>query len=74
MEFGSDDDWKAWGKRDPLWAVATHPGKERGGSAPWTDDEFYAAGVEEWAALEKIWTRYGRPQAPAPRSAAVRGG
>ena len=60
MDFDSDKDWKAWGKRDPLWAVATWPGKEAGGKDPWTDEAFYAAGAAEWQAISKQWTRYGR--------------
>ena len=61
MEFDSDRDWKAWGKKDPLWAVATLPGKQRGGRDPWTDEAFYKAGAGEWEAIRKVWTRYGRP-------------
>ena len=42
------------GKRDPLWGVATWPGRERGGANPWTDDEFYALG-SDWLGYQDRW-------------------
>jgi SAM-dependent methyltransferase len=40
--------WSRLGRRDPLWAVLTHPAKERGG---WVPEEFFRAGVDEVEAL-----------------------
>lgn len=37
-------EWRAWGKRDPLFGVATQPGREKTGATPWTDEESLATG------------------------------
>jgi SAM-dependent methyltransferase len=58
----SNIEWKEWGKNDPLFGVATWPGKQIGGSAPWTDDEFYELGRSDWAVFEKEWKTYGLDQ------------
>ena len=58
-EPGSNIEWKEWGKNDPLFGVAAWPGKQKGGSAPWTDDEFYELGRADWAVFEKEWENYG---------------
>jgi SAM-dependent methyltransferase len=55
----SDRDWERWGEIDPLWSVASWPGKEAGGAAPWTDEEFYATGKEDWSLYLQCWERYG---------------
>lgn len=54
----SNAEWKAWGKRDPLWGVASHKGRERGSANPWTDDEFYALG-QDWTMYERVWRAAG---------------
>src|SRR5690242_16045210 len=55
----TDAEWKAWGKRDPLWGVASHKGREKDGANPWTDDEFYALG-EDWTRIyERAWRTRG---------------
>lgn len=56
----SNAEWLEWGRRDPFWAVSTLPGRERGGVNPWTAEEFYAAGREDWNVLRSLWDRYGR--------------
>ncbi len=33
-------EWRLWGKRDPLYGVATWPGREKDGKHPWIDSEF----------------------------------
>jgi ubiquinone/menaquinone biosynthesis C-methylase UbiE len=38
--------WTAFGERDPLWAILTVPGKERGG---WETEEFFRTGQREIA-------------------------
>lgn len=55
----SNLEWKEWGRKDPLFGVAAWPGKQKGGEAPWTDDEFYALGRSDWAVFEKEWAAYG---------------
>jgi ubiquinone/menaquinone biosynthesis C-methylase UbiE len=47
-------EWKAWGKKDPLWGVANWAGRERDGSNPWTDKEFYELGAD-WLDFERAW-------------------
>jgi SAM-dependent methyltransferase len=56
---GSNIEWKRWGRKDPLFGVAATKGKERGGAAPWTDEEFFATGQRDWAAAYPRWRRYG---------------
>jgi hypothetical protein len=51
--------WKEWGRNDPLFGVAAWPGKQKGGIAPWTDDEFYELGRRDWEIFKKEWKTYG---------------
>ena len=55
----SNAEWKEWGRRDPLYGVAAWPGRERGGSRPWTEDEFYATGAATWLGYRSHWEHYG---------------
>lgn len=55
----SNIEWEKWGERDPLYAVATWAGKERGAPNAWTDDEFYEIGRSDWADFLKQWQHYG---------------
>jgi ubiquinone/menaquinone biosynthesis C-methylase UbiE len=55
----TNEEWKNWGKADPLFGVATWPGKELGGPLPWTDEEFYELGRRDFADFLRVWTRYG---------------
>jgi ubiquinone/menaquinone biosynthesis C-methylase UbiE len=55
----SNIEWKKWGERDPLYAVATWKGKDRESSEAWTDDEFYELGRSDWADFVKRWQSYG---------------
>lgn len=55
----SNIEWKKWGERDPLYAVSTWAGKERGGPHAWTDDEFYELGRSDWSDFRKHWAGYG---------------
>jgi ubiquinone/menaquinone biosynthesis C-methylase UbiE len=61
--MNSDRDWERWGRIDPLWSVATWPGKQRGGAAPWTDEEFYATGAADWRMYLGHWERHGLDRA-----------
>lgn len=55
----SNVEWKAWAKRDPLFAIATIPEKDKDGAKPWSDDEFYALGKSDWDDFHKRWSYYG---------------
>ena len=47
------------GERDPLYAVATWQGKERGTPNAWTDEEFYQLGHADWSDFLRHWQHYG---------------
>ena len=55
----SNIEWKIWGERDPLYAVATWQGKERGSPNEWTDQEFYDLGRSDWEDFLRHWQHYG---------------
>ena len=59
MDLRTNSEWLEWGRRDPLWGVANWRNKNVGGSAPWTDAEFYALGESDWRDFEEHWRRYG---------------
>src|SRR6266550_754074 len=52
-------EWKAWGARDPLFAVAGKEGKEVAGATPWTVEEFLAMGAADFADVHRHWEHYG---------------
>jgi ubiquinone/menaquinone biosynthesis C-methylase UbiE len=58
----SNIEWKKWGELDPLFAVSTWPGKERGSHNAWTDEEFYQLGRLDWADFLRHWQQYGLNQ------------
>jgi ubiquinone/menaquinone biosynthesis C-methylase UbiE len=55
----SNIEWEKWGEHDPLFAVSSWQGKERGSPNAWTDAEFYELGRSDWADLLKHWRFYG---------------
>ena len=55
----SNIEWRAWAKKDPLFAVATCPETERDGENPWTDEAFYALGCSDWEDFHSAWRHYG---------------
>lgn len=55
----SNSEWIFWGEHDPLYAVATRAGREREGSAPWTEQEIADMGRALFAAVERHWRHYG---------------
>lgn len=55
----SNIEWTAWARRDPLYAVATTPDRDKGGATPWSDQEFYAIGKTDWEDFRQRWERYG---------------
>jgi SAM-dependent methyltransferase len=58
-KIASNTEWKVWGRLDPLWGVASWPGRERDGATPWTDEEFYALG-SDWHDFDSAWRKCGR--------------
>jgi ubiquinone/menaquinone biosynthesis C-methylase UbiE len=55
----SNQEWQAWGEKDPLFGVIPQPGRERNGATPWTDADFYQTGRSDWEEFLKRWRRYG---------------
>ena len=55
----SNREWIQWGKSDPLFGVASWPGRERGGVQEWTDEEFYQLGKSDWSDFMSRWVVYG---------------
>jgi len=55
----SNQEWKEWGKVDPLFAVASWQDRNKQGNNPWTDEEFYALGQSDWADFFAQWQQYG---------------
>jgi ubiquinone/menaquinone biosynthesis C-methylase UbiE len=47
-------DWRAAARIDPLWAVASWPGKR----GAWSPDEFYALGESDWQDVLHHWRHY----------------
>jgi ubiquinone/menaquinone biosynthesis C-methylase UbiE len=58
-DIGSNLEWQKWGEVDPLYAVSTWVGREKGGDNAWTDEEFYALGAMDWRLFQEHWQRYG---------------
>jgi len=59
MELKTNSEWVEWGRRDPLFGVASWKTKEAGGADPWTDEAFYALGASDWKDFDEHWRRYG---------------
>lgn len=55
----SNAEWIQWGKRNPLYAVSTWSGKQKGAANAWTEDEFYKVGESDWQDFECRWKQYG---------------
>ena len=55
----SNQEWKEWGKVDPLYAVASWQERNKEGNNPWTDEEFYALGQSDWEDFFAQWRQYG---------------
>jgi ubiquinone/menaquinone biosynthesis C-methylase UbiE len=55
----SNQEWQAWGEKDPLFGVIPQPGREREGATPWTDADFYQTGRSDWEEFLQRWRRYG---------------
>jgi ubiquinone/menaquinone biosynthesis C-methylase UbiE len=48
------EEWRAAAKVDPLYAVASWPGKRNA----WESDEFYEVGASDWEDCEARWRQY----------------
>lgn len=57
--LNTDREWIYWGEHDPLWAVSSVAGRERGGARAWTPAEFLAEGATYFAPVRRQWTHYG---------------
>jgi hypothetical protein len=44
----SNQEWQAWGGKDPRFGVIPQPGRERNGATLWTDADFYQTGGSDW--------------------------
>jgi ubiquinone/menaquinone biosynthesis C-methylase UbiE len=51
-------EWRARARRDPLHAVASHPGTA---GNRWKKEEFYALGRSDWADFRVHWEQYAGP-------------
>jgi SAM-dependent methyltransferase len=58
-ELRSNTEWRQWGRYDPLWAVAAWNDKQKAGSTPWNEEEFYALGESDWRDFSGHWQNYG---------------
>jgi SAM-dependent methyltransferase len=52
-------DWEAWGKVDPLYGVASIPGRAKTESGAWTASEFLELGERDWNLFRPQWEQYG---------------
>lgn len=57
--LASNEEWKAWGKLDPLYGVATIREHAKSGANPWTDEAFYELGATDWRLFCSKWEQYG---------------
>ena len=55
----SNLEWEAWARHDPLWAVASWEGRQRGAPGEWTLEEFHAVGASDWDDYVRQWQSYG---------------
>ena len=58
-DLASNEEWKAWGELDPLYGVATIPGRAKNGADPWTNESFYDTGGIDWSTFQSAWEQYG---------------
>ena len=59
MRLKTNSEWLEWGRRDPLFGVASWSKKDVGSASQWTDEEFYSLGLSDWRDFERHWRQYG---------------
>ena len=57
--LNSNIEWEKWGENDPLYGVSTWPGKEKGSQNPWSNEDFYKTGEQDWSDFSNHWVQYG---------------
>lgn len=57
--LNTDREWIYWGEHDPLWAVSSVAGRQRGGARAWTAEEFLANGATYFEPVRRQWESYG---------------
>ena len=57
--LSTDREWIFWGEHDPLWAVSSVAGRERGSKRAWTAEEFLAEGAAYFGPVRRQWEQYG---------------
>jgi len=57
--LSTDREWIFWGEHDPLWAVSSVAGRERGSKRAWTAEEFLTEGAAYFAPVRRQWEHYG---------------
>jgi SAM-dependent methyltransferase len=57
--MNSDSDWRYWGSKDPLFAVASWKGKQITSATPWTTNEFLKLGESDMTDVLLHWRQYG---------------
>jgi len=55
----SNIDWLFWGKTDPFYGVAAVANKNRRGSDPWTEEDFYHFSEPDLTVIRRHWEHYG---------------
>ena len=55
----SDREWIWWGQNDPLWAVNSLPGRQRGAPDAWSETEFLESGRRYFPKVAAQWRQYG---------------
>ena len=58
-ELASNKEWEKWGEVDPLFGVSSWQNRGKGGSNPWTNEEFYKLGESDWKDFRRHWEMYG---------------
>ena len=55
----SNEEWKYWGKSDPLYGVLSSRGRDKDGSNPWSKGDFLEHGKSDFRDILAHWRQYG---------------
>lgn len=58
-ELNSNKEWQKWGEIDPLFGVAGWQNRNKDGTNPWTNEDFYKLGQSGWMDFRRHWEMYG---------------